>query len=177
MEQAKWYIVATQSNYEKKVSTNLEKVIKNRNLSDMIQQIKVITKDETVIADGKKKTSNRKVYPGYVFLKMIHTDETWAVVRGIRGVKSFAGPGGIPTPLSDKDVKKIGLEDDVVITATEFPYKVGELIKIVGTNMDGFTGTIQEIDIDNNKVVVIVHMFGKETPIDLELTNITSVDE
>ena len=165
-EEAKWYVVHTYSGYENKVKSNLEKTVENRHLEDLIKEIKVPT--ETVIevgSDNKSKEVERKIFPGYVIVKMIMTDESWYAVRNIRGCTGFVGPSSKPVPLTDEEVKKLGVEKRSV----EVSYSPGDTVNIIGGPLEGFIGTVEEMDIDKNRARVIVSMFGRETPVDIEL--------
>ncbi len=165
-EEAKWYVVHTYSGYENKVASTLEKTVENRNLQDVIQGVKVPTELVTEIGDnGVSKEVERKLYPGYVFIKMVYTDETWYVVRNIRGCTGFVGPSSKPVPLTDDEVIKMGVE----IKSVEVSYSVGDSVRIIDGPLEDFVGVVEEIDTEKNIVKVTVSMFGRETPVDLEL--------
>ena len=165
-EEAKWYVVHTYSGYENKVASTLEKTVENRNLQDVIQGVKVPTEKATEIGEnGVAKEVERKLYPGYVFIKMVYTDETWYVVRNIRGCTGFVGPSSKPVPLSDDEVIKMGVE----VRSVEVSYSVGDSVRITDGPLEDFVGTVQEIDTEKNTVKVMVSMFGRETPAVLEL--------
>ncbi|MFI3326191.1 MAG: transcription termination/antitermination protein NusG [Clostridia bacterium] len=171
-EGLKWYVVHTYSGYENKVASNLEKVVENRGLQDFIKEIKVPTEMVTEIReDGKTKEVERKIFPGYVIVKMIVTDESWYAVRNIRGCTGFVGTTTDPIPLSDEEVERLGVERRSV----EVAYNVGDSVKVVHGPLDGFVGTVTEIDIPNGSVKVVVSMFGRETPVDLELGQVELV--
>lgn len=172
-EEAKWYVVHTYSGYENKVASNLEKTVENRNLQDVIQEVKVPTEMVTEIRDnGVSKEVERKIYPGYVFIKMVYTDETWYVVRNIRGCTGFVGPSSKPVPLSDEEVVKMGVETRSV----EISYEVGSSVRIIDGPLEDFVGRVEEIDTEKNFVRVVVSMFGRETPVDLELNQAEPVE-
>ena len=133
-EAAKWYIIHTYSGYENKVKQDIEKVVENRKLHDLILEVQVPTETVTEITDGKTKELERKTFPGYVFLKMVYTDDTWHVVKNIRGVTGFVGPGSEPTPLSESEVEKMGVD---LGSSIEVNYAVGDTVTISGTAMDG----------------------------------------
>ncbi len=171
-EEAKWYVVHTYSGYENKVASNLEKTVENRNLHDLISEIRVPTETVTEIKDNKKREVERKIFPGYVLVKMILTDESWYVVRNIRGCTGFVGPSSKPIPLTDEEVAKLGVETRQV----EVSYGVGDSVHITGGPLEGFVGTVTEIDSEKNRVRVTVSMFGRETPVDLELDQAEAVD-
>ena len=165
-DEAKWYVVHTYSGYENKVASNLEKTVENRQLQDLIKEIKVPT--ETVIEikeDGKRKEVERKIYPGYVIVKMLVTDESWYAVRNIRGCTGFVGTTTDPIPLTDDEVARLGVETRSV----EVSFSVGDSVQITDGPFDGYVGTVESIDTDKNRVTVIVSMFGRETPVELEL--------
>ena len=165
-EDAKWYVVHTYSGYENKVASTLEKTVENRNLQDVIQGVKVPTERVTEIGEnGVAKEVERKLYPGYVFIKMVYTDETWYVVRNIRGCTGFVGPSSKPVPLSEDEVIKMGVE----VRSVEVSYSVGDSVRITDGPLEDFVGTVQEIDTEKNTVKVMVSMFGRETPAVLEL--------
>ena len=164
-EEGKWYVVHTYSGYENKVASNLEKTDENRQLQDLIQEIRVPTETVTEIKDNKKRAVERKIFPGYVLVKMVLTDESWYVVRNIRGCTGFVGPSSKPIPLTNEEVAKLGVEKREV----EVNYGVGDSVQIVDGPLEGFVGTVEEVDLEKNRVRVTVSMFGRETPVELEL--------
>ena len=164
-EEGKWYVVHTYSGYENKVASNLEKTVENRSMGDLIQEIRVPTETVTEIKDNKKREVERKIFPGYVLVKMVLTDESWYVVRNIRGCTGFVGPSSKPIPLSDEAVAKLGVETKSV----EVAYAVGDSVQIIDGPLEGFVGTVEEVDEGKNRVRVMVSMFGRETPVELEL--------
>ncbi len=172
-EEAKWYIVHTYSGYENKVASNLEKTVENRGLRDLIQQVFVPTETVTEIKDNKKRDVERKVFPGYVIIKMVLTDETWYIVRNIRGCTGFVGASSNkPLPLTDAEVKRLGVEKKTV----EVSYNIGDTVTIIDGPLENSVGTVDELDTENNYVRVLVNMFGRNTPVELELSQIEIVD-
>ncbi len=173
-EAAKWYVIHTYSGYENKVAQNIEKVVENRKLHDLIQEVRVPTEKVTEITDGKTKEVERKTYPGYVLLKMVCTDDSWYVVRNTRGCTGFVGPASEPTPLSDTEVEALfGIE----LSSVEVNFKVGDRVQISGTAMDGFVGVVQNINLDDKTVDVLVSMFGRETPTTLPISQVVTVED
>ena len=171
-EEAKWYVVHTYSGYENKVATDLETIVENRKLEDLIFDIKVPTEMVTEIQDNKKREVERKIFPGYVLVKMIMTDDSWYVVRNVRGVTGFVGPSSSkPVPLTDKEVEALGVEKHTV----EVGYNVGDNVKIIDGPLEGFIGIIDSIDMSKNSVQVIISMFGRETPVELEFDQVETV--
>lgn len=164
-EEARWYVVHTYSGYENKVASNLEKTVENRQLHDLIQQVLVPTETVTEIKDEKKRDVERKIFPGYVLVKMILTDESWYVVRNIRGCTGFVGPSSKPIPLTDEEVARLGVEKKEI----EVSYNVGDSVRIIDGPLEGFVGIVEEVDKEKNRVRVTVSMFGRETPVELEL--------
>lgn len=173
---AKWYVIHTYSGYENKVKQNIEKVVENRKLHDLIQEIQVPTERVTEIVDGKTKEVERKIYPGYVMVKMIYTDDSWYVVRSTRGVTGFVGPDSKPTPLTEKEAASMGVETSQS-TSIEVDYSIGDRIRVTGTNLDGFTGIVQSIDLEGGQVEVLVNMFGRETPTTIALHQAVKLDD
>ena len=171
-EEAKWYVVHTYSGYENKVASNLEKTVENRQLQDLIQEIRVPTETVTEITEsGKRKEVERKIFPGYVIVKMVMTDESWYAVRNIRGCTGFVGPSSKPIPLTEDEVARLGIEKREV----EVSYKVGDSVNIVDGLLEGFVGTVEELDVEKNRVRVTVSMFGRETPVELAFDQVTPV--
>ncbi|MDD3833063.1 MAG: transcription termination/antitermination protein NusG [Oscillospiraceae bacterium] len=164
-QEAKWYVVHTYSGYENKVATNLETIVENRKLQDWIHEVSVPTETFVEIKDNKKREVERKIFPGYVLVKMIMTDESWYVVRNTRGCTGFVGPNGKPVPLTDQEVASLGVEKRQI----EVTYKVGDTVHIIDGPLENFSGLVDEIDLDKNKVRVTISMFGRETPVELEL--------
>lgn len=177
---SRWYVVHTYSGYENKVASNILKVAENRRMQDEILEVRIPM--ETVIdvrEDGKTREVERKLFPGYVMVKIATfldendmpkiSDEAWLVVRNTRGATGFVGPEGKPIPLTEEEVYKLGVEKKVV----EVKYAVGDTVNITDEIFEGFTGTVKEIDLDNNKVKVTVSaLFGKETLVELELDQV-----
>ena len=172
-DEARWYVVHTYSGYENKVASNLEKTVENHQLQDLIHEIRVPTEKVLEVgSNGKTKEVERKIFPGYVIVKMILTDESWYAVRNIRGCTGFVGPSSQPIPLTAEEVERLGVETRNV----EVSYKVGDSVQITDGPLEGFIGTVDEIDIDKNRIRVTVSMFGRETPVDLELDQAEPVD-
>ena len=171
-ENAKWYVVHTYSGYENKVASNLMTIVENRNLQEVIQDIKIPTEMVTEIKDNVKREVERKIFPSYVLVKMVLNDETWHVVRNTRGATGFVGSGTHPEPLTDKEVENLGVEKHEV----EVNFVVGDSVRIVEGPLEGFIGTVDELELDKFRVRVIVSMFGRETPVELELDQVTILD-
>lgn len=180
MEDAKWYVVHTYSGYENKVADNIVKVVENRKMQDQILEVKVPTEIVTEIReDGRTREVERKLFPGYVLVKMgvfydtksgemKMTDEAWYVVRNTRGCTGFVGPESKPRPLTEREVLAMGVEKRTV----EVNYAVGDLVSVIGGPFDSFQGTVESIDVDNDVVRVIISMMGRETPIELGLDQV-----
>ena len=174
MEEPKWYVAHTFSGYENKVASNILTVVENRNLHDLIYEVAIPTETvKELKSDGTEKEYQRKLMPGYVFVKMIMTDDSWYVVRNTRGCTGFVGPEGEPQPLTDEEVRKNALER----VSVKVNYEVGDLVNVVDGPLEGFSGTVDEIDVDNNSVKVTVSMFGRENQVEFELDQLEKVQE
>ncbi|GAA0729838.1 transcription termination/antitermination protein NusG [Clostridium malenominatum] len=171
-EKARWYVVHTYSGYENKVKANLEKTIENRNLHDWITDIQVPIEEHVEIKDGKKKVTQKKKFPGYVLVKMLMTDDSWYVVRNTRGVTGFVGPGSKPVPLTEDEVTSMGIMDKHI----NLDIEVGETVIVVSGPLENFSAVIQEINLEKKKVKVLVNMFGRETPVELDFKQIDKMD-
>jgi len=161
---AKWYVVHTYSGYENKVKANIEKIIENRGMHDVIDQVVVPTLDGIEMKNGRKKVVQRKIYPGYVLLKMIMNDESWYVVRNTRGVTSFVGPGSKPVPLTDEEIISMGIE----IPDIEFDLNLDELVKVIAGPFEGSIGNVKEINVQKKTVKIQLSIFGRETHVELD---------
>ena len=170
-DSAKWYVVHTYSGYENTVKATIEKHVENRNMHDLIDEVKIPLETVTEITDNGPKVVERKVFPGYVLVKMIMTDESWHLVRNVRGVTGFVGSGTKAIPLTEEEVLALGMEKHEVVVL----YKVGDRVRISDGPLESFTGTVEEIDPEKNKVSVVVSMFGRETPVELELDQVEPV--
>lgn len=170
--EARWYVVHTYSGYENKVASNLETTVENRNLGHLIQEIRVPTEKVTEIKDNKSREVERKVFPGYVIVKMIMNDDSWYIVRNIRGCTGFVGPSSKPVPLTDEEVERLGVE----IKNVEVDYNVGDSVRIIDGPFDDSVGIVDELNKEKNTVRVIIHMFGRETPVELELHQVEPVE-
>ena len=167
----KWYVVHTYSGYENKVKTDLEKTIKNRELEDYFFDIIVPMEEQIEIKEGKRKTNLRKVFPSYVLVKMIVTEKTWYIVRNTRGVTGFVGSGTDPIPLTEEEIRKMEFE----VKEVNVDYSVNDSVKILDGALRDFVGTVTEINKEKHKVKVLVSMFGRETPVELEFSQVEKI--
>ena len=172
-DNAKWYVAHTYSGYENTVAASIEKAVENRGLRDLIHEVNIPMETVTEITDNGPKTVERKVFPGYVLVKMVMTDETWHLVRNVRGVTGFVGSGNKAIPLTDEEIAALGVEKREVVVG----YQVGDNVKITHGALESFLGTVEEIDLDRSKVRVVVSMFGRETPVELELDQVEPVQD
>ena len=172
-ENAKWYVVHTYSGYENAVKTAIEKVVANRHLEDMILDMQIPLETVTEVTDsGASKEVERKVFPGYVLIKMVMTDDTWHLVRNVRGVTGFVGSANKPIPLTEEEVLAMGMEKHEIVVK----YNVGDHVRIMDGPLASFTGVVEEIEPEKNRVSVMVSMFGRETPVELELDQVEVQD-
>ena len=168
---ARWYVVHTYSGYENKVKANIEKIVENRGMQDLILEVSVPLKDEIEEKNGQRKTVQRKTYPGYVLLKMVMNDDTWYVVRNTRGVTSFVGPGSKPVPLSDDEVRAMGIDT----VSFNFDFEIGDGVRVASGPFADSTGIIKEINEAKRSVVVNLSIFGRETPVELDYTQLEKI--
>jgi len=165
-EEPRWYVAHTYSGYENKVASSIEKAVENRRLQDLIFAVSVPTEKVTEYKDEKPVEVERKIFPGYVLVKMIMTDDSWHVVRNTRGCTGFVGPGSKPVPLTDSEVAALGIERREIINVD---FAVGDNVRITAGPLANFVGIVDELDTEHNRVRVTVSMFGRETPVELEL--------
>ena len=171
MQEALWYVVHTYSGYENKVAQNLTTIVENRRLQELIQEVKVPTEIVPDIKDGKEREVERKLFPGYVLVKMVMTDDSWYIVRNTRGVTGFVGPSSKPVPLTAAEVESLGVD----VRETSVDYAVGDSVEVLTGPLEGFIGLVESIDREAGKVNVKVSMFGRETPAELELFQVKPV--
>ena len=168
-DSAKWYVIHTYSGYENAVKSSIEKFVAGRGMEDMILRMEIPMETVTEVTDsGASKEVERKVFPGYVLIKMVMTDDTWHLVRNVRGVTGFVGSANKPIPLTEEEVLAMGMEKHEIVVQ----YQVGDHVKIVDGPLASFTGVVEEIEPEKNRVSVMVSMFGRETPVDLELDQV-----
>ena len=174
-ETAKWYVVHTYSGYENTVKATIEKTVQSRQLQEQILAISIPMETVTEITEaGVSKTYDRKLYPGYVFVKMVYSDNTWHAIRGVRGVSGFVGPSGDdPIPLTEDEVYEMGVEKREIVVN----YSVGDSVRILDGPFSSFTGTVEAIEIDKNSVSVVVTMFGRETSVEFELDQVEVISQ
>ena len=172
MDEARWYVIHTYSGYENKVASNLEKLVENRGMHDLIQEIRVPTETVVEVKDNKQKEVVRKIFPGYVLVKMVMTDDSWYVARHIHGCTGFVGPASKPVPLTDSEVEALGVE----VRSVEVSYGIGDTVKIIDGPLTGFVGNVDELDVEKNHVKVTISMFGRETPVELEIDQVEVLD-
>ena len=170
-EELKWYVAHTYSGYENTVAVSIEQAVENRNMHDLIAEVSIPLETVTEITENGPKTVERKVFPGYVLVKMIMTDETWHLVRNIRGVTGFVGAANKAIPLTDEEIAALGVEKREVVVG----YAVGDSVKITDGALASFIGTVEELDTERGKVRVVVSMFGRETPVELELDQVETI--
>jgi transcriptional antiterminator NusG len=161
-------VAHTYSGYEKAVSVAIEQAVENRNMHDLIAEVSIPMETVTEITENGPKTVERKVFPGYVLVKMVMTDEAWHLVRNIRGVTGFVGAANKAIPLTDEEIAALGVEKREI----KISYDVGDSVKITDGALESFIGTVEELDVERGKVRVVVSMFGRETPVELELDQV-----
>lgn len=168
MSEANWYVVHTYSGYENKVKANIEKTIENRHLEDQIIEVRVPMQDVLEVKNGAKKQVQKKMFPGYVLINMIMNDDTWYVVRNTRGVTGFVGPGSKPVPLTEAEMKPLGIKSDQVIV----DYEEGDSVIVIGGVWKDTVGMIQSMNHHKQSVIINVDLFGRETPVEISFTEI-----
>ena len=169
---ASWYVVHTYSGYENKVKANIEKTIENRHLEDEILEVRVPMQDVTEVKNGVRKTSAKKMFPGYVLINMIMNDVTWYVVRNTRGVTGFVGPGSKPVPLSDAEMKPLGIKtENVFINFTE-----GDTVNVIAGVWKDTIGVVQRMDMGKQTATIMVELFGRETPVEISFDEINKAN-
>ncbi len=167
---AKWYVLHTYSGYENAVKTSIERMTENRKMQDQIHSVVIPMETVTEVNENETKTVERKLFPGYVLIKMVMSDESWYLVRSVRGVSGFVGSGSKPTPLTTSEVEQLGVERREIVLG----YKEGDSVRITDGPLSSFIGTVDEIDLTHEKVIVVVSMFGRETPVELDLDQVES---
>lgn len=175
-DEQQWYVIHTYSGYENKVKANLEKRVSSMNMGDKIFRIVVPMEDEFQIKEGKKKITKRKIYPGYVLVEMVLTDASWYVVRNTPGVTGFVGSGAKPIALLPGEVRQMLREPGTVDTRPRISLEVGESVRVTGGPFQNFIGSVEEVQSDKGKVKVLVSMFGRETPVELDFAQIEKAE-
>lgn len=165
---AKWYVLHTYSGYENKVANSIQTIVELRSLQDLICEVRIPMETVTEIKNGEEVQVERKLFPGYVLINMVVNDDTWILIRGIRGVTGFVGPEGEPTPLTEEEMSNMGITRQEVA----LPYQQGDNVKIIDGAFKDFIGTVDTVDVAAGKVRVIASMFGRETPVELDLTQV-----
>ncbi len=170
-EESRWYVVHTYSGYENKVKANIEKIVENRGMQDLIHEVAVPVANTVEIKNGKKKIVSRKIYPGYVLVKMFMTDDTWYVVRNTRGVTAFVGPGSKPVPLTEDEIQNMGL--DGPLETIDIP--LGASVRIIEGPFEDSVGAVTEVNNHKGTVTVNLSIFGRETPVELDFTQVQTL--
>ena len=168
LEDPMWYVVHTYSGYENKVKTNIDKSIQNLHLEDQILDVQVLVQEVIEVKDGKKKTVKKKLFPGYVLLHMIMNDETWYVIRNTRGVTGFVGPGSKPVPLTEEEMRPLGIHSESV----QIDFAEGDSVVVIGGVWKDTVGVIQSINDNKQSATINVDLFGRETPVEISFTEI-----
>jgi len=169
--QARWYVVHTYSGHENKVKVNIEKMVENRGMQDVILEVTVPTEDIVEVKDGQRKIKTRKMFPGYVIIKMIVTNESWYLVRNTQGVTGFVGHGSDPIPLSKEEVARMGIEKVYI----DLDVEIGETVRVINGPFESCMGTVEAIDPERQVLKVKVSMFGRETPVELEFSQVAKI--
>ena len=172
MAEAHWYVVHTYSGYENKVKANIDKTIENRHLEDQIIEVRVPMQDVTELKDGVRKTSSKKMFPGYVLINMVMNDDTWYVVRNTRGVPGFVGPGSKPVPLTDAEMRPLGIKTDNVVV----DFDEGDTVAVIGGVWKDTVGVIQTMNHNKQSVTINVELFGRETPVEISFADVKKMN-
>ena len=168
MSEASWYVVHTYSGYENKVKANIEKTIENRHLEDQILEVRVPMQDVVELTDGASRSVQKKMFPGYVLINMIMNDDTWYVVRNTRGVTGFVGPGSKPVPLTEEEMRPLGIHSESV----QIDFAEGDSVVVIGGVWKDTVGVIQSINDNKQSATINVDLFGRETPVEISFTEI-----
>ena len=172
MAEANWYVVHTYSGYENKVKANIEKTIENRGLHEEILEVRVPMEEVVEVKNGTKKVSQKKLFPGYVMINMVMNDDTWYVVRNTRGVTGFVGPGSKPVPLTEAEMKPLGIKNDVV----SVDFAEGDMIVVLAGAWKDTVGAVQKMDYQKGTATINVELFGRETPVEISFEEVRKVD-
>ena len=175
MAEANWYVVHTYSGYENKVKLDIEKTIENRQMQDQILEVSVPVETVVEMKNGVEKKADRKLFPGYVLIRMIMNDETWYVVRNTRGVTGFVGPGSKPVPLSDLEMRKLGIQEEGQVINIEIDFEIGDKVSVISGAWKDTVGTISAINQNKQTVTINVDMFGRSTPVELNFLEVEKV--
>ena len=170
MAEANWYVVHTYSGYENKVKANIEKTIENRGLQDQILEVSVPLQNVVEIKNGVRKNVQKKMFPGYVLINMVMNDDTWYVVRNTRGVTGFVGPGSKPVPLSEDEMKAMGVADEEIM----LDFEVGDTVTIMSGAWENYQGVVRTINESKQTVTISIDVFGRETPVEIGYTDVRS---
>ena len=170
-DNANWYVVHTYSGHENKVKANIEKIVENRGMEDIILEVAVPTEEVVEVKNGKKKVKLKTIFPGYVIVKMYMTDESWYVVRNTRGVTGFVGPGSKPVPLTEDEVRNMGIDKKEIT----IDIAIGESVRVISGPFDSFVGVVEEINMEKQSFKVLISMFGRETPVELEFSQVVKI--
>jgi len=170
-KKAKWYVVHTYSGHENKVKVNIEKIVENRGMQDLVLSIVVPTEDHVEIKNGQRKVKTRKMFPGYVLVKMIVTNESWYLVRNTQGVTGFVGHGSEPIPLTNEEVRRMGIEKVYI----QLDIESGDSVKVINGPFESFMGVVEEVNMDKQTLKVRISMFGRDTPVELEFGQVDKI--
>lgn len=170
-KKAKWYVVHTYSGHENKVKVNIEKIVENRGMQDLVLSIIVPTEDHVEIKNGQRKVKTRKMFPGYVLVKMIVTNESWYLVRNTQGVTGFVGHGSEPIPLTNEEVRRMGIEKVYI----QLDIEPGDSVKVINGPFESFMGVVEEVNMDKQTLKVRISMFGRDTPVELEFGQVDKI--
>ena len=168
MSEANWYVVHTYSGYENKVKTTIEQTIENRKLHDQILEVSVPTQEVVELKNGVRKVSEKKLFPGYVLINMVMNDDTWYVVRNTRGVTGFVGPGSKPVPLTEEEMKPLGIRNEEI----EVDFAEGDTVIVTGGVWADTIGVIQTMNHGKQSLIINVDLFGRETPVEISFTDV-----
>lgn len=170
-KKAKWYVVHTYSGHENKVKVNIEKIVENRGMQDLVLNIVVPTEDHVEIKNGQRKVKTRKMFPGYVLVKMVVTNESWYLVRNTQGVTGFVGHGSEPIPLTSEEVRRMGIEKVYI----QMDIEPGDSVKVINGPFESFMGVVEEVNMDKQTLKVKISMFGRDTPVELEFGQVDKI--
>ena len=174
MAEAQWYVAHTYSGYENKVKANIDKTVENRHLEDQILEVRVPMQDVVELKNGTKKSVSKKMFPGYVLINMIMNDDTWYVVRNTRGVTGFVGPGSKPVPLTDVEMRSLGIRDNNADIEVDFAE--GDTVSVIGGVWKDTVGVIQSVNISKQTFKINVELFGRETPVEIDFMDVEKMN-